>query len=127
MNNLFLVHVDEPIHYLFHQVLELGFGKHNLFPLLKNALQVELDELENQVDGLTLATHDINKLNDIWVSFKLFKHFDFSKRGYRKAVLLVLHFYFLKRVNFVANFSSVDFSKCSFVDKLFFFENFGRV
>ena len=127
MDNPFAVHIDESVYNLLHQVLDLWLCKDNFFPLLKDALQVEFDKLENQVHCLAFAAHYVEKLNDVGVGPKLFEHFYFSERGYWKAVLLVFHFYFFKRVNFVADFSSVDFTECTFVDKLFFFENFGRV
>jgi len=126
VDDLFLVHEHEPVHNLLHHVLELWLRKDDLLPLLKDALQVEFDKLEHQVDGLALAAHDVDKLYDIGMSLQLFEHLDFSERSDREPVLLVLDFNFLQRVDFVPDFGSVDFAECSFVDELLFFENFWR-
>ena len=124
-----LMHEEKAVHDLLHEELELRLAEHDLLSA-QDAVQVEVNVLEDQVDGLALAAHDIDELDDVGVALeriKLLQHFDLTDgRDGETVVVLLLHFYLFERVELVADLGAVHFAEGALVDELFLFEYFRR-
>ena len=129
MDDAVLMHEKEPIHDLLHEELELWLAEDDLLSS-QDAVQIEVDVLENEVDGLALAADDINQLNDVGVALeciKFLQHLDLAdRRDWEPVVVLLLHFYLFERVELVTDLGAVHFTEGTLVDELLLFEYLRR-
>ena len=123
------MHEKEPVHDLLHEELELRLAKDDLLSS-QDSVQIKVDVLEDEIDSLTLAADDIDKLYDVGMALecvKFFQHFDLADgRDWEPVVVLLLYFYLFERVELIADLGAVDFTEGTLVDELLLFKYLRR-
>ena len=123
------MHEKKPVHDLLHEKLELRLAEDDLLSS-QDSVQIKVNVLEDEVDGLALAADNIDELDDVGMALeciKFLQHLDLADGSdWEPVVILLLHFNFFERVELIANLGAVHFSEGTLVNELLLFEYFRR-